>query len=45
MKNYCEAMMPRWKPPKNAHLLYVGSAFSPVSALPDRLSRRFSSAL
>jgi hypothetical protein len=42
LKNYCEAMMPRWKPAKNAHLLFVNSAFSPTSALPDRLSLRFS---
>jgi len=38
MKNYCEAMMLRWNPLKNAYLLCVGSAFSPASALPDRLS-------
>jgi len=34
--------MLRWKPTKNAHLLRVNSAFSSVSALPDRLSLRFS---
>jgi hypothetical protein len=42
LQNYCEAMMLRWKPSKNAHLLYVNSAFLPISALPDRLSLRFS---
>ena len=34
--------MLRWEPSKNAHLLNVNSAFLPISALPDRLSLRFS---
>jgi hypothetical protein len=33
--------MRRQKPAQNAHLLEVNSAFSPVSSLPDDLSRRF----
>ena len=37
--------MLRWKPAKNTHLLYVNSVFSPVSALPDRLSLRFNTLL
>ena len=42
LKTYCDAMMLRWKLPENARLLFVNSAFSPVPALPDRLSLRFS---
>jgi hypothetical protein len=42
MKNYFGAMMLRWKPAQNARLLSVNSTFSPVSALPDRPSLRFS---
>ena len=42
MKSYCETMLLGWNPLKNAHLLFVDSAFSPISVLPDRLSRRFS---